>query len=156
MKTSSVLFVLILGLATAAGAGSSATFDRIVQPYEEIRLLLLNDSNDGVAGHAARIRDAAQTAAAGTAETEEARKLLEPIAGFAGDLAAGGEIQAQRDAFYELSKLLVQYRAKVSGDDLPVVMYCPMVKRSWLQPAGEVGNPYHGQKMANCGYVVGE
>jgi hypothetical protein len=50
----------------------------------------------------------------------------------------------------------VQYRAKVSGDDLPVVMYCPMVKRSWLQPAGEVGNPYHGQKMANCGYVVGE
>lgn len=34
-------------------------------------------------------------------------------------------------------------------------MYCPMVKRSWLQPEGDVGNPYFGRKMPGCGNVVG-
>ena len=52
---------------------------------------------------------------------------------------------------------MVQYRAQVEGDELPVVMYCSMAKKSWLQLAGgEIGNPYYGQSMARCGEAVGQ
>lgn len=145
--------LLFLGLAGAAGASSSAIFDEILEPYEEVRRLLLADSTDGIHEYAAMIRKTAETAS----EKEEVRPLLPKIAVFAGDLATALDLATAREAFYELSKMLVQYRAQVSGDDLPVVMYCPMAKRSWLQPAGEaVGNPYHGRKMADCGNVVGQ
>ncbi len=50
----------------------------------------------------------------------------------------------------------MQYRSKLSGDDLPLVLYCPMVKKSWLQLAEKVGNPYEGKSMESCGNVVGQ
>ena len=34
----------------------------------------------------------------------------------------------------------------------PAGAYCPMHKRSWLQPDGEIGNPYGG--MPRCGEIV--
>ena len=152
-----LLSFALLPVAGAAGASTSAAFDEIMQPYEEVRLLLVADSTDGVADYAALVRDAAQAATDGAAESADVQKLLPQIAKLAGGLAAAVEIEAARDAFYELSKLLVQVRAKISGDDLPVVMYCPMVKRSWLQPDGDtVGNPYYGRKMSDCGNVVGK
>ena len=37
-----------------------------------------------------------------------------------------------------------------------VVAWCSMSKKSWLQPAGEIGNPYYGKEMPRCGEVVGK
>jgi hypothetical protein len=31
-----------------------------------------------------------------------------------------------------------------------------MAQQVWLQPKGEIGNPYYGQSMARCGEVVSE
>ena len=75
-------------------------------------------------------------------------------------LTGASDLGTARDAFYALSKPLVRWRAAVvaSGraeDELPVVVYCSMAKRSWLQPAGTIGNPYHGQALAECGEIVG-
>jgi hypothetical protein len=35
-----------------------------------------------------------------------------------------------------------------------VVVYCAMAEKVWIQPKGEIGNPYYGQSMARCGEVV--
>ena len=64
-------------------------------------------------------------------------------------------LASARDAFYALTKPLVRYRFGVSGKR-PMVVYCPMTKRSWLQPKGDVANPYHGQAMGACGEIVEE
>ena len=152
--TIACLTFLAVVLASAAGASSSAAFDTIMKPYEEIRLALVSDSVEGIGERAAAIREAAE--ARSEAEAEEVRPLLAEAAAFAGDLAAAGELEKARETFYELSKVLVQYRSKVSGDDRPIVVYCPMVKKSWLQLEADVGNPYHGQSMASCGEVVEE
>jgi hypothetical protein len=48
-----------------------------------------------------------------------------------------------------------RYR-KLIGDDSVVVAYCPMEKKAWLQPDGEIENPYGGQAMPRCGRVVPE
>ena len=37
--------------------------------------------------------------------------------------------------------------------DRPVVAYCPMEKKAWLQPYEPIGNPY-APYMLRCGEVV--
>ena len=37
-----------------------------------------------------------------------------------------------------------------------VVAFCPMAGGSWVQPAGEIYNPYFGKQMLHCGHIVGE
>lgn len=148
-----VLLSLALLAAVPAGASSSEVFDAIMKPYEELRLTLVDDAVDGVAELAESIREEADAAS----ETdEEARALLPKVVTFADDLAAGGDLATAREAFYELSKVLVQYRSKLTGDDLPYVLYCPMAKKSWLQLEKKVGNPYEGKSMETCGNVVGQ
>lgn len=150
----SVLAVVLFIPSLAVAASTSEVFDEIIQPYEAVRLTLLNDSIEGVGERATGIREIAETASKGVKTDEEIRPLLTKIASFAGDLAEAADIETTRTAFYEMSKILVQYRSKVEGDDLPRVIYCPMAKKSWLQLEEEVGNPYHGQSMAKCGNDV--
>ena len=49
---------------------------------------------------------------------------------------------------------MIKLRATVSGTR-PSVYYCPMVKKSWLQPKGDVGNPYD-KSMQMCGVLKEE
>ena len=154
-----ILSVLSLVLLTLTGtavavASSSEGFDKLVEPYEAIRLALVDDSTDGVAEEAEAIAEKAKELAAEKATPEAIKTLLPEIAGVAKDLAEAADLAATREAFYELSKALVRYRAEVEGER-PAVVYCPMAAKSWLQlDAEEIGNPYYGQSMARCGSVV--
>ena len=38
----------------------------------------------------------------------------------------------------------------------PAVAFCSMTQKVWLQPSGEIGNPYYGQSMARCGEFVSQ
>jgi hypothetical protein len=149
MKKLLTLWTLaLLTLAGIASADAAATFGELMKPYEEIRQALVLDSLDGVAEKAAAIGEKAD-------QTADDENLLK-ISGFARQLSEASDLEGARGAFYELSKVMVRYRSKVGGEGLPVVAYCSMLKKSWLQPEGEIGNPYYGQSMAVCGEVVGE
>jgi hypothetical protein len=67
-------------------------------------------------------------------------------------IAAATSLEAARDGLYELSKPMVRWREGVAESGRPAVAYCPMHKRSWLQPGEEIGNPYGG--MPRCGSIV--
>jgi hypothetical protein len=43
---------------------------------------------------------------------------------------------------------------KMVGGKGTIVAFCSMTKKSWLQPKGEIGNPYYGKSMPRCGEVV--
>lgn len=160
---------LALGLTAVAFAGEhphhghgGSAFAAIVHHYEAARLALLHDKTEGLGEHADEIKATAEQLAAKFSadqagvpadKADAAKALLPEIAAAAGELAKAGDIAAARDAFYALSQPLVRYREMVAGDR-PVVVYCPMAKKSWLQPEGEIGNPYYGQSMARCGEVV--
>ncbi len=164
MKKRLTLWALALlitaGVASADPAATlGATFSELMKPYEQIRRGLLHDTVDGVAENASVIREQAGAATVGVPpegdeRDEEIEQLLAEISASAGRLAEAPELEAAREAFYELSKTMVRYRSKVGGDELPVVAYCPMANKSWLQPEGEIGNPYYGQSMAACGVIV--
>lgn len=160
-----VRVVLAASLTLGAGiatAGQETPFTVISDHYEAVRQALLHDTTKGVGGHATAIADQAaaleksfDAAAAGVvADSQGACEALLPdIVTAARKLATADDLAAARAAFGELSKPLVRYREMVPGER-PMVVYCPMAKESWLQPEGEVGNPYFGQSMARCGQIV--
>ena len=63
-----------------------------------------------------------------------------------------GRLEAARSAFYALSMPMVQWREGLAEGSRPSVAYCPMHKKSWLQPGSKIGNPYGG--MPGCGKIV--
>jgi hypothetical protein len=147
---------------TAQDQASDSAFAGIMQHYEAIRLALLSDSLDGLSDHGHEIHGiveglngnwSAQRAGVRAEKTDEAKALLPALSAAATQLAESEDLEAARTALYALSKPLVRYR-KMVGGELPAVAYCPMAKRSWLQPKGEIGNPYYGQSMPTCGEVV--
>ena len=65
-------------------------------------------------------------------------------------------MKSARDAFGRLSHAIIAY-AKTSnaaiGDGVNV-LYCPMLKKYWLQKGAKIANPYYGKSMLECGRVV--
>lgn len=157
-----ILLASMLVAPASFADGESTAFDRVAEHYESIRLALTNDTTDGISEHSKRIAAILEQlssewspAAAGVQAdmAEDVRGLLPELTEAAAALSAATSVDAARDAFYDLSKPLVRWR-KAAGGDRPVVAYCRMVKRSWLQPEGKLGNPYYGQSMLSCGEVV--
>ena len=153
-----VALVMLVGI-TAAEANSA--FHDISVHYEAIRQSLMNDSTDGVIEHAAAMQAAARqleadfsARAAGVEADDSAavQELLPEIIERSGRLSAAKDLQSVRTEFAELTKPLTRYHALVQGDR-PVVAYCPMEKKAWLQPDEQIGNPY-APHMLRCGDVV--
>ena len=154
--------MVLTAIAPVATADEGSAFETLNENYEAIRVALLHDHTKDVAKNARAIEDGAtklqhhfSASHAGVSEDGAAacQALLPEISKTAGRLAQASDIEAAREAFSELTKPMVRYREMVSGDR-PVVVYCPMAKKAWLQPEGEIGNPYYGQSMARCGDVV--
>ena len=161
MKKTVMICVLSLLVGATTWAGGPSSFDVVMEHYEPIRLALLGDSMDGVNANGMAIAtelralDAgfSQERAGASAETGSVvqAKLDETIAA-ADAIASAKSLEAAREGFYVLTKPMVQWREGVAQNDRPAVAYCPMHKRSWMQPGEEIGNPYGG--MPGCGSIV--
>lgn len=158
------LFVLTAGSSSWGVAGESSVFERITGHYENIRQALLHDSHEDVDVVAGYIRHLLQTLetdfseqAAGvrSGSADDLRALLPSIRTASADLVEATTMDAVREAFGALSKAMVRYRQLVP-EPVPVVVFCPMAQEVWLQPKGEIGNPYYGQGMLRCGEFVSE
>lgn len=156
--------LLLAACAAVAHADDKTAFEEVVHSYEAARVALINDTTEGVAERAAEIVEAidgltaefsARKAGIDMAQSDEVRSLLPLLREAAVSLADASGLDAARDAFYDLSKPLVRWR-KAAVVEVPAVAYCPMAKRSWLQPEGDLGNPYYGQSMLTCGDVVSD
>lgn len=164
------VLVLILGVfawSYRASAGEGEHHDPLVElfeHYEGVRLLLLHDTTEGVAAHGTQAKVAAEALQKKfhvhgvEADSDQAAAILEqmPAVVAAGEALAGAEdVDGARAAFHDLTKPLMEIR-KVAPVEGATVAYCPMAGKSWLQPEGEIGNPYYGQSMAKCGAFVEE
>jgi len=145
----------------AIGAAEISAFTTISNHYEAIRLVLLEDSTEGVPEHAeaiaktARALDANYSDAAAGVETggdATVKPLLPEIEKRATKVAQSTDLESVRTEMAELTKPLVRWQALVEGPR-PVVAYCSMVKKAWLQPDEAIGNPY-APYMLRCGEVV--
>lgn len=147
--------------AAAAEESPAAAFQALLEPYEGARQALVGDGLEGARESGAELTRAldrisgeltAEQAGVPAEKVAEVQALLPEIETAAAALAGAGDLAAARDAFYELTKPLVRWRQAAGAG--PNVAYCPMAKRSWLQPGEEIGNPYYGSAMATCGSLV--
>ena len=152
-------FVCVIGGPLTAVGGT--TFDAVMEHYEPIRLALLQDSMEGVNEHGKaiatelRVLEADFCGDRAGAPDEVAaivEQQLDEMIAAADAIASAKDLETARDGIYELSKPMVRWRLGVSADGRPNVAYCPMHKRSWLQPGEEIGNPYGN--MPRCGEIV--
>ncbi len=80
------------------------------------------------------------------------KALLPEIENRATSGRRSSDLESVRNEMAELTKPLVRWHGLVEGSK-PVVAYCPMVKKAWLQPDEAIGNPY-APYMLRCGEVV--
>jgi hypothetical protein len=108
--------------------------------YEAVRQALLAGSLPRTTSAAAALGDAASTA-------KQPR-----IAEAAAAMANSADVEAARASFAALSDAMIAYRAAGGETPKPDVVYCSMVKHSWLQPRGAIANPYYADAaMRGCG-----
>jgi len=136
MKRTTITIAAVALFALAVSAGQPTLFER----YETTRQALLSGA----------LADVQRTAKdlAGAARATKQNAIAERAAA----LAAATNLKDARSSFATLSDALIQYRAGLSGQR-PVVVYCSMEKKSWLQPKGAVTNPYVSPSMRSCGEV---
>lgn len=146
-------------------ASDVVTMHIVLEHYETVRKLLVHDTLEGTADHAQAIETGLATlhqnfdpatAEVDAASKDKALDLLGRMHLAATSLVqstSDGDLEATRGAFYLLTQPMVQYRDLMTSDK-PVVAYCPMHKKSWLQDDDQIGNPYAGQSMPKCGSVV--
>jgi copper/silver efflux system protein len=108
--------------------------------YETVRQALLAGSLERTASSAAALGDAARTA-------KQPR-----VAEAAAAMAKSADVEAARASFAAVSEAMIAYRAAGDEKPKPEIVYCSMVKHSWLQPPGTIANPYYADAaMRGCG-----
>jgi len=128
---------------------------RALTAYEETRALLARDELKGVDEAASRISAALKDASEGGADLPpQLTEILEEGARTSQSLAGATELQEAREAFGEVSRLILV----VANVDPRItegwhVFECPMTKTfpKWMQPSEDVDNPFMGQAMPTCG-----
>lgn len=149
-------FVLPAAAAENPGKCPACSFAAVQQPYDAVRLALTADRLPAAKKEAAKLRTAAEAEAAwAKMATGRGPKLVKPwanVAAAAAKVERAATITDARKAFGEGSEAM-RAALKIAERDDFLVVFCPMVKRHWLQPKGEIRNPY-GSAMPNCGRVV--
>jgi hypothetical protein len=151
-----LLSVLPLGATANPGKCPACSFTAVQRPYDAVRLAFTADRLPDAKKEAAKLRTAAQAEVA-WAKTASGRgpELAAPfttVAAAAAKIERASSITDARKAFGEASEALRAAMRIAERDDF-LVVYCPMVKLHWLQPKGEIRNPY-GSAMPNCGRTV--
>ena len=123
--------------------------------YEGVRAKLAADTLEGIDADARAVAEWIRKASAALEEPPQniAHTMLD--AGAAADrLAAATDLPGARRAFGELSESLISLATsdpRLQGGQH--IYECPMKEgfNKWLQPDGELANPYMGKEMLQCG-----
>lgn len=132
------LFLTLTLLAALPALADTTLFTR----YEAVRKSFLASS----------FKDVQSGAKQFAADARAAKQ--EDIAKKADAVAKAADLDGARIAFAALSDDMIKLRASSKGAR-PSVYHCPMVAKAWLQPKGQVGNPYD-PSMATCGSLKEE
>lgn len=118
-------------------------------------------SSDPVLSHYLAVKDAL-VATDGTKAQALAKDFLqqvdnEELAPYVRQMSSSSDVRIQREAFLELSKLMLTMVEEKGSNITLYKQYCPMAFQSrgayWLSAEKQVMNPYFGNLMLTCGSV---
>ena len=134
MNKSSLLSFAAIATLVWTGSSSFASADELapadkkfLSGYEKVRVALVAD-------------DLSSAKAAATTLGESGSAL-----------GASPSLKEARAAFDKLSE---NAKKLAKGQSGYYVVHCSMLKKDWVQTSTNIGNPYAGKEMAECGEVV--
>lgn len=130
-----------------------AALSPMLAANDKIHAALAGDTTTGVGEAAVTIAEAA-LAARPLVKDATLQALLADVETRARHLGHGGDIEAMRLTYGDLSKPLVAIASAVPAlRDGRHIFMCPMAKgyQKWLQAEPSLRNPYFGAKMLTCG-----
>jgi hypothetical protein len=129
-KLAVTLFTGAMALVTFVGPVSAAPLTdqnkQFLNAYEKVHQALVGDDLAG------------------------AQKAAAELGPSGADLTKSKSLQEARNAFARLSD---EAKTLVAGQPGYYVVYCPMVKKEWVQNSDKVANPYAGKEMISCGEI---
>jgi hypothetical protein len=150
MRTLLIGFILAAVVGTMA-AGAPTISEQLLEPYYSIHKSLASDTTKGVSASAVQIEKISRVAAG---KELQLKSQLVALANAAVKLQSS-DLKSARNGFGELSDKLIAYLQNAKAQrNPPYQVYCPMVKKNWLQADKEIRNPYYGSSMLTCGELV--
>lgn len=147
-STSKYLFgifgFLLFSLQLPSHAATVQPIDQAVEHYISIGQALCADNAAQARKEAAALQRSLQ-GIAGAA----------PALSAAQELAASGNLSAQRVSFAKLTLALHQVLVKDKPTRMLYIHYCPMAKAYWMDASKDIENPYLGKQMPSCGKTTG-
>ena len=136
MTRTLIAFAACLAVTATAGAGErrapgdAGDFQSLLEPYFRLQSALADDRIDTVEADAAELARQADTLG----------EPGKPIRDAAAALGASADLASAREAFGKLSDVVIAYseRTRVARGAGVERMYCPMLKKSWLQKGEEI------------------
>jgi Cu(I)/Ag(I) efflux system membrane fusion protein len=148
-------------IAVAPIAGEAgATLERLFAAYFEIQRTLASDKKP-TADVVHTLHDTAKELADDRSVPAESKRLVQEVAAKSEHLHHL-DLTAVRKEFKPISQAMLKLAAQSRGEKAQTPFtqfYCPMVPGGggdWLQPNGELVNPYFGSEMLRCGEKVRE
>lgn len=143
--------------AKAPPQGAATPVDSVMPSYENVRSALVKDDAAGAAEGAAKLRDAAASAA--DSASEDTKAHFEAMATHAATMAdmKPEDIEAMRTTFGEISRPMVtMVQSMPAAAERYHMFECPMSKgyKLWVQNDPKIANPYMGTSMPECGAKV--
>jgi Cu(I)/Ag(I) efflux system membrane fusion protein len=136
---------------------SAAQFDRAYNAYFEIQVAMAADTTpppvalNTLLDSLARLESFADVPDEAQRQLGRARRSARRM---------DGSLETARQAFRSVSQAMLRAAVAARGPKTAEALmqyYCPMVPGGggdWMQPGGEVANPYWGSEMLTCGEVV--
>ena len=147
---------LPLGGADNPSKCPACSFTAVQQPYESVLVAIVAGDLRAAKVEAAKLRaaanDEAQWAKRATGRGPELLKPWSAIAVSAAAIERSESLAGAREAFADASAALREAVKIAERDDL-LVVYCPTVKRTWVQSKGKITNPYQPARP-HCGTPV--
>jgi Cu(I)/Ag(I) efflux system membrane fusion protein len=153
---------LVLKQIAVAPIGGEAgqKLEELYAAYFQVQQALAADKKPS-ASAAQALNKAAVELAEGSALPEESAKLVKEVAAKSEHLHHL-DLKAARQTFKPISHAVVTLASQVRSEGANKMFthfFCPMVAGGggdWLQPGGELLNPYFGSEMLHCGEKVQE
>jgi Cu(I)/Ag(I) efflux system membrane fusion protein len=145
---------------TPIGGGAGKNLAALYTAYFEVQNALASDKKPPA--------DSAQALHKAALELSSDASLPAPLAKLVQTIAAKSEhlhhmdLSGARKDFKPISHAIVTLASRVRSEGAQTSFthfYCPMVKDGggdWLQPGGQLQNPYYGSEMLRCGEKVQE
>jgi Cu(I)/Ag(I) efflux system membrane fusion protein len=147
-----------------AGAAALAALGPLYDAYFDVQMDLAGDDHAGAVSAYADLKKKTQSVDMALFEGEAHRVWMDlsgKIVRHSGDGAASNDITGARDAFYHLSKAVIELHESFghSGDDF-FLTFCPMARDNkgafWIQEVDTVYNSFYGAMMLRCGSIEGK